>query len=251
MVASARAAFLLVALSCSGAATRHAQPYATDVCARVPPDNPTAAVIYGVVVEQNGRPLGGARIEAVRADRDEAWWLSLESFQTATAANGSYALTLPPGLYLARVTAGDHELMWVDLLARAQGMHRLDARIDRASPAGIADVIDVGHERVAIVPDCEWACPTEGAPPSGWWRQALACPAGTRLTFDRATSRAAIEVSCQMPDGARHGPYAAWDTGKRGGAARYGWYQRGEKCGAWRDGAAVDDADPTPTGRDR
>jgi hypothetical protein len=166
MVASVRAAFLLVAIGCSGAATRHAQPsYTTDVCAQLPADDPTAAMIYGVVVEQNGRPLGGARIEAVRADRDEAWWLSLESFQTTTAANGSYALALPPGLYLARVTTGDHELVWVDLFALAHVTHRLDARIDRASPAGITDVINVGRERVAIVPDCEWACSTEPAPP--------------------------------------------------------------------------------------
>jgi carboxypeptidase family protein len=252
MVGSVRAAMLLVAIGCSGGATRPVQrPYMTDVCVRPPADDPTREVLYGVVVEQNGRPIGGARIEAVRADRDEAWWLSLESFQTATAANGSYALALPAGPYLARVTAGSHELLWVDLVARAHGMHRLDARIDRALPPGITDVIAVGRERIAIASDCEWTCSTEEAPPPGWWRGAIACPAGTRLTYDRAQSRAAIEVSCQTPDGVRHGPYTAYaagDPSKRGAVATSGWYERGKECGARRIGDAVGDpADGAPS----
>jgi len=252
MGASVRAALLLAAIGCNHAGSRPAQPsFAAEVCARVPAEQATAAVIYGVVFEPSGRPIGGARIEAVRADREEAWWQSLESFQTTTAANGSYALPLPPGPYLARVIAGAHELLWVDLIARAQATHRLDAKIDRALPAGVTDVIEIGRERVAIAPDCEWTCPDEQAPPPGWWRGALACPAGTRLTYERALNRAAIEVMCQTPDGVRHGPYAAWGTNKGSAAAQYGWYQRGTRCGAWRAGGAASEraGDAPPASR--
>lgn len=232
---AAGAAALLAAIGCGPAAARPAQPsFAAEVCARAPAEQETAEVIYGVIVEPSGRPIAGARIEAVRTDREEAWWQSLESFQVTTAVNGAYSLALPPGPYVARVTSGAHELLWVHLIASAHVTRRLDAKIERALPAGIVDVIEIGRERVAIAPDCEWTCPDEQAPPPDWWRGALACPAGTRLTYERALNRIAIEVSCRTPDGVRHGPYAAWSTSRGSAAATYGWYQHGDKCGAWR-----------------
>jgi hypothetical protein len=161
-------------------------------------------------------------------------WLRTPAFQTTSAADGSYALSVDRDDAVIFDLDG-RQVVWM----HAEAPRRIDVAIDRSKPKGVIALFDGDFMTGDPCEDAR-SCPsvaTQHAPAVDWWTRPRPCPDGAQLRFQIAGDMATapgVTVSCER-DGVNHGAITTMIRPPEGYSWRVsrGWYDHGKRCGTW------------------